>query len=52
MGGFGASVPLTAFSDTEFSAAAGNVKFVIDETGKIPWAILQAVEGDIKAFRK
>lgn len=52
MGGFGASVPLTAFSDTEFSAVGGNVKFIIDETGKIPYAILQAVEGDIKAFRR
>jgi hypothetical protein len=52
MGGFGASVPLTALSDTEFSAQGGNVKFVIDEAGAVPYAILQAVEGDIKAYRK
>jgi hypothetical protein len=52
MGGLGASVPLTALSETEFSAEGGNVKFVTDESGKVPYAILQAVEGDLKAYRK
>ena len=52
MGGLGASVPLTALSDTEFSAEGGNVKFVTNETGAVPYAILRAVEGDIKAYRK
>jgi hypothetical protein len=52
MGGFGASVPLTALSETEFAAEGGNVKFVTNETGVVPYAILQAVEGDIKAYRK
>jgi hypothetical protein len=52
MGCFGASVPLTALSDVEFAAEGGNVKFVIDEAGAVPYAILQAVEGDIKAYRK
>ena len=36
----------------EFSAQGGNVKFMIDEAGAVPYAILQAVEGDIKAYRK
>jgi hypothetical protein len=52
MGGFGANVLLTALSDTEFAAEGGNVKFVTDATGAVAYAILQAVEGDIKAYRK
>ncbi len=52
MAGFGASVPLTALSDIEFAAEGGNVKFVINEAGAVPYAILQAVEGDLKAYRK
>ena len=52
MGGFGASVPLTPLSDTEFSAHGTNVKFVVNEAGAVPYAIVQAVEGDIKAVRK
>ena len=52
MGGLGASVRLTALSDTEFAAEGGNVKFITNEAGAIPYAILEAVEGDIKAYRK
>jgi hypothetical protein len=52
MNGVGASVRLTALSSTEFSAAGATVKFVTNEAGLVPYAIVQDVEGEIKAYRK
>ncbi len=52
MSGFGASIRLTPLSDTEFSGEGGGVQFFINEAGVVPYAILRAVEGDIKANRK
>ncbi len=52
MGGLGPSVPLVALSDTQFSAQGGNVKFVVNEAGAVPFAIFEGVEGELKGVRK
>jgi hypothetical protein len=51
-GGLGPNTPLTAGSETEFSAVFGNLKFVTNDAGLVTTLILQAVEGDVKAVRK
>jgi hypothetical protein len=51
-GGLGPNTPLTAESETEFSAVFGNLKFVTDDAGVVTHLIFQAVEGDLKAVRK
>jgi hypothetical protein len=51
-GGLGPNTPLTAESETEFSAVFGNLKFVTDDAGVVTHLILQMVEGDLKAVRK
>jgi hypothetical protein len=48
----GSKTPLTAVSETEFSAVFGNIKFVTNDAGMVTSLILQAVEGDVKAVRK
>jgi hypothetical protein len=50
--GLGPNTPLTAASETEFSAVFGNLKFVVNDAGVVTNLILQAVEGDVKAVRK
>jgi hypothetical protein len=52
MSGLGPSTPLTSVSNTDFSSPAGNLKFVLNDDGALSYLILQAVEGDIKAYRK
>jgi len=51
-GGVGPSVPLTPLSETEFSARDSSIKFVLDGSGKVTYALISAVEGDFKAIRK
>jgi len=51
MSGLGPSTPLTAASNTDFSFVGGNLKFVLDDAGAVSYLILQAVEGDLKAYR-
>jgi hypothetical protein len=51
-GGIGASLPLKATSDTDFTASFGGIKFVSDDSGVVTHLLLRAVEGDLKAVRK
>jgi hypothetical protein len=48
----GPSTPLTATSETEFSAPGLSLKFVMDDKGAVTDAVIHAVEGDFKAIRK
>jgi hypothetical protein len=52
LSGAGPSTPLTATSDTEFSAPGIALKFVMNDKGVVTHAVIQAVEGDFKAIRK
>jgi hypothetical protein len=53
MSGAGPSTPLTASSETEFSAADGTIlKFQQNGSGATNEVDIQAVEGNFKAFRK
>jgi hypothetical protein len=48
----GPPAPLTARSETEFTASFGNVRFEKDAKDQVTALILQAVEGDLRAIRK
>jgi hypothetical protein len=50
--GLGPSAPLTAVSDTEFSAAGATFKFTPKDDGAVEGFLLRIVEGDINAVRK
>jgi hypothetical protein len=53
MTGFGPSTPLTASSETAFSAADGTIlKFQRNEAGAVNEVDIQTVEGNFKAPRK
>jgi hypothetical protein len=50
--GFGTSIALKAISQTDFTASFGALKFVTSDAGAVDHLLLQAVEGDLKAFPK
>jgi hypothetical protein len=51
-GGVGPKVPMTAQSDTVFSAFGGTIQFVTDDRGAVTHFTVRAVEGDFKVMRK
>jgi hypothetical protein len=52
MSGDGATTPLTALSNTEFSAGGASITFTPNDAGPVTQVMISAVEGDFKGVRK
>ena len=50
--GFGAPLPLTAVSETEFSSPSDSFRFVTNEAGAVTHLMMEYPGGEIKAVRK